>query len=371
MIARALAACVAFACATAALARAPAPVAATTEMGTLGGAAYRIDIPKDWNRNLVVFYHGYAVTPVAWTNDERISPMFDGMLRRGFAVIQSAYSATGWAVAEGAADTERLRKAFIAKHGAPKQTLLSGMSMGGTLTAMTIESRPDVYAGALSLCGALEPSDRLMQRDFALRAAFDHYFPNVLGALVPAPGDFMPTGDVIAKVKAAMRANPAATRALLSWYGAGDADSLPDVIVFNTFEVREVQQRVHGNPFGNADLIYTNSGDDFALNAGVPRYRADARAAQRMARFYTPTGKLVHPLLALHDTGDPLVPASTAFEYALAAQRAGNGDNFVQQFVNKEGHCVFTPEEIDRAFGELLDWVNEGKRPPSGPLPTH
>jgi hypothetical protein len=90
---------------------------------------------------------------------------------------------------------------------------------------------------------------------------------------------------------------------------------------------------------------------------------------QSMAHFYTPTGKLTRPLLALHDTGDPLVPASTAFEYALATQRAGHGDNFVQQFVNKEGHCVFTPDEIDRAFGELLDWVHDGHRPVSGRLP--
>ena len=350
-----------------ALARDPVP--ATTEIGTLEGAAYRIDIPKDWNRSVVVFYHGYAVTPVAWKKDERISPMFDGMLGRGYAVIQSAYSATGWAVEEGAADTERLRNAFVAKHGEPKQTLVAGMSMGGTLTAMAIESQPDVYAGALSLCGAIEPSDRLMQRDFALRAAFDFYFPHVLGPLVPVPAGFMPTDAVIEKVKAALRENPKAARGLLSWYGVGDANTLPDVIVFNTFEIREMQQRMRANPFGNADLIYTNSGDDFALNAGVARYRADAAAAERMGRYYTPTGKLTGPLLALHDTGDPLVPASTAFEYALAAQRAGHGDSFVQQFVNREGHCVFTPEEIDRAFGELLDWVNDAKRPPSGPLP--
>jgi pimeloyl-ACP methyl ester carboxylesterase len=338
-------------------------------MGTLEGAAYRIDIPNDWNKSLVVFYHGYAVTPVEWKHGERISPMFDGMLARGYAVIQSAYSATGWAVEEGAADTERLRKAFVAKHGEPKQTLVGGMSMGGTLTAMAIESQPDVYAGALSLCGALEPTDRLMQRDFALRAAFDYYFPNVLGPLVPVPAGFLPTGAVIEKVKTAMRANPKGAHALLQFYGVGDAATLPDVIVFNTFEVREMQQRAHGNPFGNADLIYTNSGDDFALNKGVARYRANVAAAERMGRFYAPTGKLTRPLLALHDTGDPLVPASTAFEYALAAQRAGHGDNFVQQFVNKEGHCVFTPEEIDRAFGELLGWVNEGRRPPAGALP--
>ena len=346
-----------------------APGNAKPEFGTLEGAAFRIDVPEKWNGGLVVFFHGYAVTPVELEEGERISPMFDGMLARGFAVIQSAYSATGWAVEEGAADTERLRKAFIAKHGAPKETFAAGMSMGGTLTVMAIESHPDVYAGALSLCGALEPSDRLMQRDFALLAAFDYYVPNVLGPLDPVAASFLPTDAFIAKVTAALRRNPKGARALQSWYGVGDRTTLPDVIAFNVYEVREMQQRAKGNPFGNADLVYTGSGDDFALNAGVRRYRADPAAFARMAKFYAPTGKLEKPLLALHDTGDPLVPADTVFEYALAAGRAGKGANFVQQFVNRKGHCVFTPDEIDQAFGELLDWTRNGKRPPSGKLP--
>ena len=346
-----------------------APGNAKAEFGTLEGAAFRIDVPAQWNGSLVVFFHGYAVTPVELDEDDRISPMFDGMLARGFAVIQSAYSATGWAVEEGAADTERLRKAFIAKHGAPKETFAAGMSMGGTLTVMAIESQPDVYAGALSLCGAIEPSDRLMQRDFALLAAFDYYFPNVLGPLDPVPASFQPTDAFIAKVSSALRRNRKGARAVQSWYGVGDLTTLPDVVAFNVHEIREMQQRAKGNPFGNADLVYTGSGDDFALNAGVRRYRANPDAFARMAKFYAPTGKLERPLLALHDTGDPLVPAATPFEYALAAGRAGKGGNFVQQFVNRNGHCVFTPDEIDRAFGELLGWVRDGKKPPSGKLP--
>jgi len=346
----------------------PPPGNPATEIGALEGVQYRIDVPAEWNRSLVVFYHGYSTTPVTFEKGERISPMFDGMLKRGYAVIQSAYSRTGWAVGEGFADTERLRKYFVGKHGAPKETFASGLSMGGTLTMMTMETRADLYAGGLSMCGALEPSDRLMQRDFALRAAFDYYFPGVLGALDPVPADFQPTGAIVAKVIAAMRAKPAATQALLRLYGVADAKTLADVFAFNTFEIKEMQERTGGNPFGNADLLYTGSGDDFALNDGVRRYRADAKLVPKMAKFYTPTGKLTKPLLALHDVGDPLVPASTAFEYAVIAQREGNGDNFVQRYVNKEGHCVFTPDEVDRVFGELLDWVHSGKRPESGKL---
>jgi pimeloyl-ACP methyl ester carboxylesterase len=345
-----------------------APAHAITQIGTQDDAGYRIDIPANWNRGLVVYFHGYSIDPVRFEKGEAISPMFEPILKSGFAVIQSAYSQTGWAVEQGGADTERLRRAFIAVHGQPKRTFVMGMSMGGTLTVMAIETTPQLYDGALSLCGAIEPTDASMQRDFALRAAFDVYFPDLLGSLVPVAADYRPTEAVVAKIGAAMQANPTAAASLRAIYGAGDSSSLPDVIAFITYDVMEMQHRTHGNPFGNADLIYTGSGDDFALNDGVRRYHADARAAADMALWYTPTGKLLKPMLALHDTGDPLVVASTAFGYALLAQRAGHGDHFVQQYVNAQGHCVFTPAQIGHAFDELVDWSRGGKRPESGLL---
>lgn len=338
----------------------------TTEIGTLAGADYRIDMPSNWNRGLVVFFHGYVVEPVRYTKDEAIWPMLDPVLKAGFAVVQSGYSQTGWAVEQGSADSERLRKYFVAKHGLPKETYAMGMSMGGTLTVMAIESAPAVYAGALSLCGVIEPTGRIMQRDFALRAAFDYYFPDVLGPLVPVAADFTMSAEVTARITAAMKANPRAAAAIRAIYGTGDSDSLPYVLAFITFDIGEMQRRTHGNPFDNSDLVYTGPDDAYALNDGVHRFRADPRAASYLWRWYTPTGKLLKPLLALHDTGDPLVVASTAFEYALLAQRAGHGEHFVQQYVNAEGHCVFTPAQIGTAFGELVDWSRTGKRPAPG-----
>ena len=343
---------------------------AVVETGTLEGAGYRIDIPAKWNGGLVVFYHGYAVDAVRFPAADRVAPHLQQLLDRGYALAQSAYSQTGWAVEQGHADSERLRRHFIERHGKPRETFAAGMSMGGTLTVMAIEGAPDVYTGGLSLCGAIEPTDRLVQYDFAVRAAFDYYFPDLLGPLVPVPANFRPTPAMEQQVAAALREKPQAAQALLRVWGVGDLSTLAPIIVFNTYEIAELQRRTHGNPFANADLIYTGSGDDFALNAGVRRYRADPPAAAYVARWYTPSGKLTKPLLALHDTADPLVPASGAAEYALLTRRAGNADKFVQQFVNKAGHCVFTPQEIGHAFDELVTWVHDGKRPPSGPLPN-
>ena len=339
-----------------------------TEIGTLPGAAYRIDIPANWNHRVVVFFHGTTEKPVTFAQNEALPPALSQLVQRKYAVIQSGYSAGGWALEEAMADTERLRQYFIGKHGKPTQFLVAGMSMGGTLTAMTIEQRPDIYAGALSLCGAIEPSDALFQRDFALAAAFDFYFPGVLPPLVPVPASYVADEAMTKKIAVAFASKPAAAQSLLRWYGAGDLASLPDVIADTLTDFRDLQHRTGGNPLGNADLIYTNTGDDTALNAGVRRYRADAKAAAWLARWYTPSGKLTRPMLALHDVGDPLVPAAGAFTYAMTAQRAGHGDRFVQQYVDRSGHCVFEPEEVARAFDQLVDWVDTGTRPASGKL---
>jgi len=342
---------------------------ADTEIGTLAGAAYRIDIPADWNRRVVVFFHGTSETPLKYAPDESLAPMFGHILQRKYAVIQSGYSAGGWALEEADKDTERLRQRFVAGHGKADQFLVMGMSMGGTLAVLTIETRPDIYAGALSLCGAIEPSDAMFQRDFALAAAFEFYFPGLLPALVPVPAAYVANPKATAKIAAALATKPAAMQALLRWYGTADATSLPDVIADTLTDFRDLQRRAGGNPLGNADLIYVNSGDDAALNAGVRRYHADPKAAAWLARWYTPSGKLTRPLLALHDIGDPLVPAAGAFAYALAAQRAGHADHFVQQSVDRAGHCVFEPDEVAHAFDQLVDWVDAGRRPASGMVP--
>jgi pimeloyl-ACP methyl ester carboxylesterase len=105
------------------------------------------------------------------------------------------------AVEQAIADGERLRAQFGAKHGKPRETYVAGMSMGGTLTVMSLESAPDTYAGGLSLCGAIERSDSLLQRDFALLAAFDHYFPGLLGPLVPVPANYLPTAAIESRLR--------------------------------------------------------------------------------------------------------------------------------------------------------------------------
>ena len=78
-----------------------------TEVGLLDGAAYRIDIPVHWNHSLVVFYHGYALQPISYHIAARLTGQQQPFFERHYAVIQSAFSKTGWALRAGLSGDRR------------------------------------------------------------------------------------------------------------------------------------------------------------------------------------------------------------------------------------------------------------------------
>lgn len=339
-----------------------------TEVGTMDGAAYRIDVPKDWNHRLVVYYHGYSQRPIAY-KDGPPSKFDDIFLTHRYALIQSGYSVTGWALAKAYPETEALREYFISKYGMPSESFVTGESMGGTLTVMTIEKEPEYYNGALPLCGRLDPSNGARQHQFAMRAAFDYYFPRILPPLDPVPRNYRVTNALFTKVVQSLREDPkgaAAMRCLLRVHSDQD---LAHKMLLVTYIVMDAQEKAGGNPFDNRNYIYVGTSNDRALNAGVKRYAADPAATQFLVQYYTPTGRLLRPMLALATTYDPVTNPSHIYSYELAVERQGRAQNFVQQYVNANGHCNFTPGEIWTAFNELVNWVNEGKHPVPGLLP--
>ena len=104
---------------------------ARTDIGTINGAQYRIDIPANWNHGLVVYCHGYSTMPVVF-KDEKLPPPLAVFTEQGYALAESAYEATGWAIHEAVLDTEALRRYFDTKYGKPKETYVTGHSMGGS-----------------------------------------------------------------------------------------------------------------------------------------------------------------------------------------------------------------------------------------------
>jgi pimeloyl-ACP methyl ester carboxylesterase len=339
------------------------------EVGELNGARFRIDIPENWNGGLVVYCHGYAADPVKYKED-KLPPLFAVFTSQGYALAQSGYAAGGWAIEEAVTDTETLRRYFVAKYGKPKETYITGHSMGGFLTMMLMERFPTTYDAGLALCGPLAPTNYLMSRGaFDGRVVFDFYFPGVLPPPDKVPAEFKSTPDSIKQLIALLDAQPEKSAALRRFTGAHNNQDLGSTVVFITAMLGELQRRTGGNPFDNRDVIYESADDYNALNRGAKRYTADAKAAEYIRTWYTPTGKLFHPLLAIHTTYDPLVPVRIPAMYPGITELAGAKDNFVQEFVEHDGHCTILPPEIARGFSELRDWKNSGTRPPSGLLP--
>jgi pimeloyl-ACP methyl ester carboxylesterase len=347
--------------------------AGLTEVGLIDGAAYRIDVPANWNHSMVVFYHGYALRPASFHIAERLVGQQQPFFERGYAVVQSAYSKTGWALQQAYPETEALRRYFIRKYGQPRETYIAGGSMGGQLVAITLELNPKPYLGGLDLCGSVGPTYESFGHRFAMRAAFDYYFPDVMPPLVPVPADFEDTIVDRDKVLAALRSNPASATLMRNLTGLHTDLDLAHNIAYWTFVVGDMQHRGGGNPFDNRNHVYsgtspTSSATDLELNEKVKRYASVPQARAYLLRHYTPTGHLGRPMLALHTIYDPIVQISQLALYDREVQAAGAEENFVQQIVDREGHCNFTQLEIGDAFDEMVRWAHGGKRPTPGVL---
>ena len=347
--------------------------AGITEVGVLTGAEYRIDVPANWNRGLVVFYHGYSERPYRYRLDAPINGQADPMLKRGYAVIQSGYSQTGWALQVAYPETEALRKYFLRKYGQPRETIAAGGSMGGALTMVTMELNPkNTYTGGLDLCGAVGPSYVHLNRRFAWRAAFDYYFPSIMPPINPVPANFEESEALRQRVLTAMRANPQGATAMRNITGLHSDVEVARAVGYYTYVVGDMQRKAGGNPFDNRNYLYTGTSTDtktdYALNDGVRRYPADPKARAYLLAHYSPSGRLTRPMLALHTIYDPLIPATSLSLYESQVAAAGFSQNFVQEYVNREGHCTFSSEEVGRAFDELLRWVHTGVAPQSGLL---
>ncbi len=347
--------------------------AGLTEVGFIDGAAYRIDVPTHWNQSLVVFYHGYDRKPARFHIAESLTGQQQPFYERHYAVIQSAYSQTGWALQQAYPETEALRRYFIRKYGAPRETFVAGGSMGGELVAITLELNPKPYVGGLDLCGSVGPTSQSFGHRFAMRAAFDYYFPNVMPPLDPVPAGYEDTIADRDKVLTALRSNPASAALMRNLTGLHSNLDLAHDIAYWTFVVADMQRRGKGNPFDNRNFVYsgtnpTGSASDLELNDKVKRYTATPQARAYLMRHYTPNGHLGRPMLALHTVYDPVVQIAQLASYDREIQAAGAEDNFVQQIVDREGHCNFTQTEIGNAFDELVRWTHSGRRPVPGVL---
>lgn len=337
--------------------RISAPVAISDE---LEGAPYRIDIPANWNGDVVMLLHGYEPKGVprqtAWPQNEA-APVF---LARGYAVAASAYRTQGWAVAEALPDIERLRQHFAATYGQPRHTYLAGFSLGGHLALASLEQQGRHYAGALSLCGINMPAAVAFDEVVVTAlVALDSHFPQALslaaGGLTDPSSPAMPDPEAI---EAALAGNEAVA-AQLSERLQVPRPALSGAMMLYYIALREMQQRAGGMPVDNRKTVYAGFGDDAAFNRGVRRYAADPQAAAYLKAHVSLSGRVDAPVVLMSNTADQTIPVRFQRNYPELVRAAGRGDKLVVLPAVGEGHCDFTAEQIDHAFATLVNRVDQ------------
>ncbi len=332
--------------------------------GTLGNAPYRIDIPANWNGELVMLLHGYEPkgfpreTP--WPQNEA-TPVF---LSQGYAVAASAYSSQGWSVADAVPDNEQLRVHFNTKYGNPRNTYLVGFSLGGHVALSSLEKYGKNYAGALSLCGVNVSATKAFD-DHVLTSlvAFDYFFPGAMGlasgGLSDPASPYMLDPEALETSLKSNETDAAVLSTRLEIPRAGLAGAL----MLNNMVLREMQMRAGGMPVGNDTKVYSGFGDDAAFNKGVRRYSGDQNATKYVADNAELKGRIQKPVVLQSNNNDPTVPTRFNATYPVLVKVAGRTNNLVTLPSIGDGHCDFKPEEIQSAFVKLAGWVSSGHRP--------
>jgi pimeloyl-ACP methyl ester carboxylesterase len=391
--------------------------AVTKYTGTFkDGATYLIEVPANWNGTLFLYSHGYVVPG---TNNPAMDvgdPVTRGwMLGHGYALAGSSYATTGWAVQAALPDQIHTLNVFNKLVGKkPTTTVAWGHSLGGMITAGLIQQYPSRFSAALPMCGVVSGGiatwNTALDAEFAFQQLVD---PSVQVVHITNPGANL-TNALQAVQKAQKTAAGRARIALGAafsdtpgWFtplsaqpGPGDYaaqeanqylwDSQVDFPF--VFALRaQLEAVAGGNPSWNTGVnyfkdllksanlkevlwLYHKAGldldTDLAKLAAAARITADPTAVTYLKKHITYNGNLSIPVLTMHTIGDGLVVPENESAYATAVANAGKSALLRQIFVDRAGHCAFTPAETITAVKALLNRLSTGQWNDTGLTPA-
>jgi len=380
----------------------------TTLNGTFSdGATYRIQCPAGaWNGTLYLYSHGYVVPGAANPVQDVGDPVTGAwMLAHGYALAGSSYSTTGWAIAQALPDQISTLNAFDSTYGRPTTTVAWGHSLGGIITAGLIQDYPNRFDAALPMCGVL--SGGVATWNTALDGAFA--FQKLIDPSVQVVNITNPTANLQAAETAVAQAQqtpqgrarlalvaalddtpgwftplssePAATdyadQELNQYYWASQV-TFPFVFAFRA----DLQAKAGGNPSWNTGVNYFSDlaksadvnevkglyqaaglslGHDVQTLNSSPRISANPNAVAWLARNISFDGQIQVPVLTMHTTGDGLVVPENEQAYRSVVDRNGHGNLLRQVFVDRAGHCAFTPAETITAVQTLENRISTGQ----------
>lgn len=368
--------------------------------GVHQGAGYRIEVPANWNGNLVIFAHGFRGLGDRLFFIPEEFPFRPYLIENGYAWAASTYSQNNYSVGNAVTDTRRLATLFRQTIDRPELTYLVGQSMGGHVVAASIERHPNFYDGVLSVCGDMghyEYADYFL--DYVVTAQ-----QLALGSS-EVPSDFSFATETAAEIKAGLEAEPGgwptalnergeAFKQLIELRSGGDrpnfdegwafwnsipnfGSGIPGNLLFDVFVAGIDVGTGGGQAFKNTDVYYETdlvpgpSNDiEIALNDEVVRIQPDpgARRLTRTAPFPELRGYIREPVLTLHNLGDLFSPFHNQTVYHDLVADKGQSDLLVQRAIRGSLHCDFTTAEYQQGFVDLANWVENGVKPEGDPV---
>jgi pimeloyl-ACP methyl ester carboxylesterase len=343
--------------------------------GQYPGGVYQIEIPDNWNGELMLSAHGFVSNGGERGSQLRVRPpaIREHLVEQGFAWAASSYRCNGYVPGVGLEDTMALTALFTRFNDgtAPRRTYLTGTSMGGHVTLLGMHEFPTAFAGGLAMCpagpelfdyftavgaaaevitGITFADPRSVQRDVERMAA-------VLGR----PPAYTEKGRQLAHVQIELSGGP------------------------RPFAVEGLESRFLQNISGGA-LAGSQSPSSRAVTNAHYTYRIDSALGLTSERLNAQVrrkapdmsvrgasgpydelvpfdGRIERPVLTMHGTDDLCVPIHLEQTLHRAVAAAGRDTLLVQRVYRIPGHCGFTVQEQARSFDDLVRWVRDGVRP--------
>ena len=373
--------------------------------GVLNGSAYRIEVPTTgWNGKLVMWAHGYAGTGPNLTVGTPIMRRY--LLDNGYAWAASSYSKNYYDVRVGVEDTNALALNFAsiaAAKGrtlaAPSKIFITGVSMGGHITAAAIDAEAQTYAinkvkysGAVPMCGVLGDNDlfnyfagyqvaaqqlaSLPMTKFpltdwdtvkpAVQAALWTSFPTVSNA----QGDKLK--NVIQNLSGGARPFYAEGWANAGnqgniWASLGGDGTISGILNGNILDTTQLFYKVDASSPGTTavDTAFNAAAFKITPTADVNRLRRDGLRWIPLAN-----GDISIPVVSIHTLGDLFVPFKMEQVYAARTKAKGTDKWLVQRAIRDVGHCAFTAAEATEAFDAMIKWEAGGAKPAGDDVTT-
>jgi pimeloyl-ACP methyl ester carboxylesterase len=258
-----------------------------------------------------------------------------------------------------------------------RRIFLTGASEGGLVTALAAEQFPQSFSGAFSTCGPIGDFQGQIQYWGNFRVGYDTAFPT--NPLVAPVGFYGPSTPIYIdpilvqnwEAVAAYIANDLMTNPASGAAAVGLLDALG--IPYDSANLTTVGESLLGLLYYNVEatndgrmtlvpgttleqLASSNAGNPYILPPMTsPVYpsgfEADPLALAEIAGAYQTTAGLSIPMVIMHTSGDPIVPAWHAAGYLRKAIAQHTLLKYVTYLpVDRYGHCNFTPAEMVLGF---------------------